>query len=168
MHATHDLVEAAFDKGEARHFLNSKGYDPGFEDPFRDTQLDPYKYFIQPRLKRLDELIVRANSLEVNPDFDPRSAAKFIKNSTAERLRLEAAVEQRNEQNKRVTTERDAFASESRQFKAELDGQIRGRCIEVADELSGFLTLNRAMPPRKPCTSTKGRLGAKLTDCVQT
>jgi hypothetical protein len=34
----------------------------------------------------------------------------------------------------------------SRKFKDELDGQIRGRCIEVSDELSAFLTLNRAMP----------------------
>ena len=165
VHGTHDLIEAAFDKGEARHFLNSEGYDPGHNLPWRDARHDPYKYYIEPRLKRLDELIVRANSLEVNPNFDPRSAAQSIEDSTAERLRLEAAVEQRNEENERlkadyerVTTERDAFELESRRAKEELDGQIRGRCIDVSDELSDFLTLNRALDPEQTMNYYAGRL----------
>ena len=67
-----------------------------------------------------------------------------------------------------LAVERDALELESCTFKAELDGQIRGRCIELTDELDGFLTLNRAMPPKKPCASTGSSSGAKLTDCVQT
>jgi len=165
VHGTHDLIEAAFDKGEARHFLNSEGYDPGHNLPWRDARHDPYKYYIEPRLKRLDELIVRANSLEVNPNFDPRRAAQSIEDSTAERLRLEAAVEQRNEENERlkadyerVTTQRDAFELESRRAKEELDGQIRERCIDVSDELSDFLTLNRALDPEQTMNYYAGRL----------
>ena len=152
VHRTHDLIEAAFDKGEARHFLDSEGYDPGHNLPWRDARHDPYKYYIEPRLKRLDELIVRANSLEVNPDFDPQNATQSVEESTAERLRLEAAVEQRNEQNEKLTTdnerltvERDAFELESRKHKGELDGQIRGRCLEVARDLFAF------------CKEVKGR-----------
>jgi hypothetical protein len=169
VHGTHDLIEAAFDKGEARHFLNSEGYDPGHNLPWRDARHDPYKYYIEPRLKRLDELIVRANSLEVNPNFDPRSAAQSVEDSTAERLRLEAAVEQRNEENERlqadyerVTTERDALELESRRANEELDGQIRGRCIELTDELNDFLTLNRAMPPEETMRLYEGQLRGKI------
>jgi hypothetical protein len=53
---THDLIEAAFDKGEAQFFLGDeldKGFDP-----------------VDACLRRLDQLIVRGNSLNVNPDFD--------------------------------------------------------------------------------------------------
>jgi hypothetical protein len=154
VHRTHDLIEAAFDKGEARRFLDSSDYKPETPVPYREIRVDPYKYYLEPRLQRLNELIVRANGLEVSPDFDPQSAAQPVEESTAERLTLEAAVEQtkaKNEEleaaNERLVKERDAFELESRQFKGELDGQIRGRCIELSDELSDFLTLNRALDP---------------------
>jgi hypothetical protein len=145
VHDTHDLIEAAFDKGEARHFLNSEGYDPGHNLPWREARHDPYKYYLEPRLKRLDELIVRANSLEINPDFDPQSATQSAEDSTAERLRLETALEQRNEQNEklmahneRLATQRDTFREESERLGAERDGQLRERCWELSKELFKF------------------------------
>jgi len=175
VHRTHDLIEAAFDKAEARRFLDSSDYTPEKALPYREIRIDPYKYFLEPRLRRLNELIVRANSLEVNPDFDPPSAIQPTEASTAARVRLEAAVERTSEENEklkadgeRLTVERDAFEQKSRKFKDELDGQIRGRCIELTDELNGFLTLNRAMPPEETMRLYGGSLGAKLTDCVQT
>ena len=72
VHNTHDLIEAAYDKGEARHFMNSDDYRPETTLPFRNVYHDPYKYFVGVRLRRLDELIVRANELPINPDFDPQ------------------------------------------------------------------------------------------------
>jgi hypothetical protein len=72
VHYTRDLIEAAYDKGEAQHFMNSDDYSPEKPSPFRNIYHDPYKYFVQVRLRRLDELIVRSNSLLVNPDFDPQ------------------------------------------------------------------------------------------------
>jgi hypothetical protein len=72
VHHTHDLIEAAYDKGEARHFMNSDDYKPERTSPFTNVYHDPYKYFVKVRLRRLDELIVRANELPVNPDFDPQ------------------------------------------------------------------------------------------------
>ncbi len=72
---THDLIEAAFDKAEARHFMNSDGYEPEKPLPWRNVYVDPYRYHRTPRLRRLHELIVRANELEINPDFDPQDWA---------------------------------------------------------------------------------------------
>jgi len=56
---THDLIEAAFEKGEAQFFLVDE----------LDKGLDP----VDACLRRLDQLIVRANSLNVNPDFDTQA-----------------------------------------------------------------------------------------------
>jgi hypothetical protein len=72
VHRTHDLIEAAFDKGEARRFLDSADYMPEKPLPYREIRVDPYKYHLEPRLQRLNELIVRANELEINPDLDPQ------------------------------------------------------------------------------------------------
>lgn len=55
---THDLIEAAFDKGEAQYFRGDE-IDIGF---------DP----IDGCLARLEQLIVRANALDPDPDFDPQ------------------------------------------------------------------------------------------------
>ena len=76
VHRTHDLIEAAFDKGEARRFLDSSDYTPEKTVPYREIRIDPYKYHLTPRLQRLNELILRANTLEINPDFDPQSFAQ--------------------------------------------------------------------------------------------
>jgi hypothetical protein len=156
VHRTRDLIEAAFDKGEARRFLDSSDYKPEKPLPYREIRIDPYKYHLTPRLQRLNELILRANTLEINPDFDPQRFAQSPEDSAAARLRLEAVAEQRNEENEKLkadiaqlVVERDALELESRTSKAELDGQIRGRCIELTDELDDFLTLNRAMPPEE-------------------
>lgn len=73
VHRTYDLIETAFDKGEAQHFLNSADYKPEKPYPFRNARHDPYRYFTGVRLRRLDELVVRANSLEINPEFNPHS-----------------------------------------------------------------------------------------------
>jgi len=54
---THDLIEAAFDTAEAQYFRGSE----------IDTGLDP----VDGCLSRLEQLMVRANSLDVNPNFDP-------------------------------------------------------------------------------------------------
>jgi hypothetical protein len=72
VHYTRDLIEAAYDKGEARHFMNSDDYKPESASPFRNIYHDPYKYFVEARLRRLDELIMRTNSLPLNPSFDPQ------------------------------------------------------------------------------------------------
>lgn len=69
---THNLIEAAFDKAEARHFMNSDDYKPEKPLPWREVRVDPYRYHVIPRLRRLDQLIVRASELPLNPDFDPQ------------------------------------------------------------------------------------------------
>src|SRR5215212_5327110 len=56
---THDLIEAAFDKAEARYFRGGE----------IDKGLDP----VDGCLRRLDQLIIRAKELDGNPDFDPQA-----------------------------------------------------------------------------------------------
>jgi hypothetical protein len=75
----------------------------------------------------------------------------------------------RNEENEKLkadtqelTIVRDALEQEGRKFKAELDGQIRTRCIELTDELSDFLTLNRAMPSEDTMRLYEGQLRGKV------
>ena len=88
---------------------------------------------------------MRANSLEINPDFDPQSATQSAEDSTAERLRLETALEQWNEQNEKLmadneslATERDEFREESERLGAERDRQLSERCWELSRELFKF------------------------------
>jgi hypothetical protein len=69
--STRDLIEAAFDKEEGRRFMNSDGYEPEKRPPWREVRIDPYRYHLTPRLQRLDELILRASELPIDPDFDP-------------------------------------------------------------------------------------------------
>ena len=64
---TYELIEAAFGKSEARHFItddSSNMYRPS----------NPYALGV--RLKRLDELIVRAEWLSVHPNFNPHEWEK--------------------------------------------------------------------------------------------
>jgi hypothetical protein len=73
VHRTHDLIEAAFDKGEARRFLDRSDYTP--ENPLATEEVpvvDTYGHHLEPRLRRLQELIVRANAFEINDSFYPR------------------------------------------------------------------------------------------------
>jgi hypothetical protein len=72
VHRTRDLIEAAFDKGEARHFLNGDGYKREGVQPFHNLLASKDDYFIPARVWRLNELIIRANELPINPDFDPQ------------------------------------------------------------------------------------------------
>jgi hypothetical protein len=72
VHTTHDFIEAAFDKAEARRFMDSSDYTPKKSPPWREIRVDPYKYHVTPRLQRLNELIVRANTIDINEDFYPR------------------------------------------------------------------------------------------------
>ena len=70
---THDFIEAAFDKGEARRFLDSGDYTP--KNPLateEEPAVDTYEYHLEPRLRRLHELIQRANGVEINPNFYAR------------------------------------------------------------------------------------------------
>jgi hypothetical protein len=69
--STRDLIEAAFDKEEGRRFMNSEGYEPKKRPPWREVRIDPYRYHLTPRLQRLDQLILRASELPIDPDFDP-------------------------------------------------------------------------------------------------
>ncbi len=60
---THDLIESAFDKGVARSFVNG-----GSGNIYRP----PDTYALGLRLKCLHELNERADSLKINPRFDPQ------------------------------------------------------------------------------------------------
>jgi hypothetical protein len=146
VHRTYDLIEATFDKGEARRFLDSSDYTPVKTAPYREIRIDPYKYHLTPRLQRLHELILRANTLEIDPDFDPQRFAQSAEESTAARLRLEAVVEQRNEENEKLkadteqlTVKSDALEQERREIRADRDGQVSERCSELSRELDRFL-----------------------------
>jgi hypothetical protein len=145
VHRTYDLIEAVFDKGEARRFVDSSDYTPEKTVPYREIRIDPYKYHLTPRLQRLNELILRASTLEIDPDFDPQRFAQSAEESDAARLRLEAVVEQRNEENERLravnerlATDRDAFREESERLGAERDGQLSERCWELSRGLFRF------------------------------
>jgi hypothetical protein len=66
-HDTAALIEAAFGAGEASQFRSSFGYtfaDAGGSNP-------RLREYVEGRLRRLGELIARADSLSMNPDFDP-------------------------------------------------------------------------------------------------
>ena len=84
--STRDLIVAAFDEGEAQLFLSNKQYRhdeldkqfSGDASGLRHTDIQP-QYRVGARLRRLDELIVRMDALEINPDFDARDwEGRFI------------------------------------------------------------------------------------------
>jgi hypothetical protein len=77
---TYQLINDAFGKAEAQRFVSNEGYTDedlfGRELPsFVHLSSTERQYLIPARLRRLDRIIDRANSLEINPDFDARSAA---------------------------------------------------------------------------------------------
>ena len=60
------------------------------------------------------------------------------------------AVEQRNEENERLRADReqltvnsDAFEQESRELRADRDGQVSERCSELSRELDRFLKVRK-------------------------
>jgi hypothetical protein len=62
---THNLMEAAYGKGEARLFLSDAGYT------FMASQHSTRQgLWVQGRLRRLAELMARVDSLDLRPDFD--------------------------------------------------------------------------------------------------
>jgi hypothetical protein len=148
---TYNLINDAFGKAEAERFISNEGYTDeelfGRElPPFVHLNATQRKYLIPARLRRLDKVIDRANSLEINSDFEPQSTAQETRESAAARLRLLAAVEQRNEENEslkadreQLTVQRDAFEQESRELRADRDGQVSERCSELSRELDRFL-----------------------------
>ncbi len=81
---TRDLIEAAFGKGEAQLFLSDEGYpthslpgSPGNDAwaalaQFNVSARNRREREIGYRLRRLDSLILRADSLPIRPDFDPQ------------------------------------------------------------------------------------------------
>ncbi len=74
---TYNLINDAFSKDEAQHFISNEGYTDkelfGRELPsFMHLSSTQRKYLIPARLKRLDELRARLHPLDVNPDFDPQ------------------------------------------------------------------------------------------------
>jgi hypothetical protein len=169
VHRTHDLIEAAFDKGEARRFLDSSDYTPENPVPYREIRVDPYKYYLEPRLRRLSELIVRANGLEVSPDFDPQSFTQSVEESTAARLRLEAAVKRISAENEelkadreQLTAESEAFREESQRLSGELEGLLRRRCRELSDELDDFFAETRSEDPDATIHLYRERYGDKV------
>jgi len=59
VYATHELIEAAFGKAQARRFMNNEGDMGG-------------PYLMSARIERLHELIDKMHDLPINPDFDPQ------------------------------------------------------------------------------------------------
>jgi hypothetical protein len=77
---TYNLIHAAFSKAEAQRFISNEGLteEEMFGRKMRRSfylTFDQRKYLIPARLKRLDGVIDRANSLPINPDFDPQDWA---------------------------------------------------------------------------------------------
>src|SRR6185312_3980493 len=63
----HDLIAAAYGEGEATLFLDSTGYT-FFSGSAPNTNV---RLWIEGRLRRLSELLPRADTLPVRRDFDP-------------------------------------------------------------------------------------------------
>jgi hypothetical protein len=72
VHHTYELIEAAFGKSEAERFLSGEGYRRQGFASIENLRASRDKYSLPVRLWRLDQLIERANALEINPDFDPQ------------------------------------------------------------------------------------------------
>ena len=77
VHRIYNLLNDAFSKAEAQRFISNEGYTDeellGRELPsFMHLSSTQRKYLIPARLKRLHEIIDRANWLPINPDFDPQ------------------------------------------------------------------------------------------------
>jgi hypothetical protein len=62
--ATHQLINAAFGSGEAKLFLSDVGYTFYSSD-------GEVRNWIKGRLRRLNELLVRVDTLDMDKDFDP-------------------------------------------------------------------------------------------------
>lgn len=75
---TYNLIEAAFDKLEAQHFISNEGYSDkelfGRKlPPFMHLSSTQRKYLISARLKRLREFRARLHELDINPEFDHKA-----------------------------------------------------------------------------------------------
>lgn len=88
---------------------------------------------------------LRANSLEINPEFDPQSVAQEARESTATQIRLAETLEQSTVENKnlradneQLAAERDEYQSKSRRLENARNAQLRGRCLEVSRDLFKF------------------------------
>ena len=78
---TYDLIHDAFGKAEAQRFISNEGFSEeelfGRELPrFMYRTPTQRKYSIPARLKRLDKIIDRVNSLEISPGFNPQDWAE--------------------------------------------------------------------------------------------
>jgi hypothetical protein len=147
---TYNLINDAFGKAEAERFISNEGYTDeelfGRElPPFVHSKATQRKYLIPARLRRLDTVIDRANSLEIDPDFEPQRITQETGESAAARLRLLTAVERQNEENEslkadreQLTVQRDTFEQKSRELRADRDGQVGERCSELSRELDRF------------------------------
>jgi hypothetical protein len=162
---THKLIEAAFDKGEAQRFLSNEGYDFGRINGVQEFIARRSTFLVGPRLWRLEELIGRVDTLSIRSDFDPEAFAQQFRESAAEQVDLEVVLKQKETQIERLeedkeqlTDERDARELESRKYKAELDGQIRGRCFEVARDLFAFYREVKGQDPDDAMRQYKQRL----------
>jgi DNA repair exonuclease SbcCD ATPase subunit len=158
---TYSLINDAFGKAQAQRFISNEGLT---DEELFGRELPPSvhlsstrrKYLLPARLKRLHAVIDSVNSLEVNSDFDPQNVAQEYGESAAAQLRLMTALEQATVDieklkaaSERLTAERDEAKLESRTFKSERDGQVRGRCLELSRELSDFLEEARGQDPKE-------------------
>ena len=153
---TYNLTNEAFGKAEAQRFISNEGYT---DEELFGCGLPPFvylsstkrKYLLPARLKRLDKLIDRANSLEINPDFDSKSIAQEAgESAAAARLRLATATEQSTAEIEQVAAQRNEFRKESEQTKAERDNQLRARCFYLSERLKqifGQLETGRSPKP---------------------
>ena len=78
VHRTRTLIEAALDKAEAKRFVSNHGYTEEEllgrkPHPVFKPRLLNDKYLVKARLMRLDELMLKINRLDINPDFDPQN-----------------------------------------------------------------------------------------------
>jgi hypothetical protein len=65
-HRAHDLIGAAYGSGEAALFMDSSGYVFSSDGSVRRS----LRNFIDGRIRRLSELLQRADSMTVRDDFD--------------------------------------------------------------------------------------------------
>jgi hypothetical protein len=67
IHRTHDLINAAYGNGEAALFMDSSGYILHADGSTRSN----LRKFVDGRMRRLSELVQRADGMTVREEFDP-------------------------------------------------------------------------------------------------
>jgi hypothetical protein len=168
---TYVLIEAAFDKGTAQHFLSNQGYRLEGFAPIDNLRLSMDPLWIDARLWRLEELILRIDRerLNIRSDFDLERFTRQMRESPFGKSNLAVALEEARAESEKLKTdykevmaEKDEFELKSRELETDRDGQLSERCWELSRELFKFYEEAKRQDPEEAMRQYEQRFKGRV------